>query len=115
MKELDSTLILPNMASPSTREGLIDYALRQNGAPVLEINIEDDGVGFPKDVLSRIGYPYLKSIKKEITSKSGLGLGIFIGKTLLEKNYAKIILRNSETRYGAEVNIKWRNNDLMKI
>ena len=80
-----------------------------------EINIEDDGVGFPKDVLSRIGYPYLKSIKKEITSKSGLGLGIFIGKTLLEKNYAKIILRNSETRYGAEVNIKWRNNDLMKI
>ena len=30
------------MASPSTRQGLIDYALRQNGAPVLEINIEDD-------------------------------------------------------------------------
>ena len=32
------------MASPSTREGLIDYALRQNGAPVLEINIEDDQI-----------------------------------------------------------------------
>ena len=32
------------MASPSTRQGLIDYALRQNGAPVLEINIEDDQV-----------------------------------------------------------------------
>jgi len=30
------------MAIPSTRQGLIDYALRQNGAPVLEINIEDD-------------------------------------------------------------------------
>ena len=32
------------MASPSTREGLIDYALRQNGAHVLEINIEDDQI-----------------------------------------------------------------------
>ena len=30
------------MAKPSTRQGLVDYALRQNGAPVLEINIEDD-------------------------------------------------------------------------
>ena len=29
------------MASPNSRQGLIDYALRQNGAPVLEINIED--------------------------------------------------------------------------
>ena len=32
------------MAKPSTRQGLIDYALRQNGAPVLEINIEDDQI-----------------------------------------------------------------------
>ena len=32
------------MAIPSTRQGLIDYALRQNGAPVLEINIEDDQI-----------------------------------------------------------------------
>ena len=32
------------MAKPATRQGLIDYALRQNGAPVLEINIEDDQI-----------------------------------------------------------------------
>ena len=32
------------MASVSSREGLIDYALRQNGAPVLEINIDDDQI-----------------------------------------------------------------------
>ena len=32
------------MASPNSRQGLIDYALRQNGAPVLEINIEDDQI-----------------------------------------------------------------------
>ncbi|MDA7783107.1 ActS/PrrB/RegB family redox-sensitive histidine kinase [Candidatus Pelagibacter sp.] len=77
--------------------------------------IEDDGEGYPKDVLSKIGEPYIKSIKSSIKSKSGLGLGIFIGKTLLEKNYANILCRNSRTRNGAEVIIKWKNEDLLKL
>ena len=47
-----------------------------------EITIEDDGEGYPSDVLSKIGEPYVKSLKSGIKSKSGLGLGIFIGKTL---------------------------------
>ncbi|MDA9615738.1 ActS/PrrB/RegB family redox-sensitive histidine kinase [Candidatus Pelagibacter sp.] len=80
-----------------------------------EILIEDDGEGYPKDVLSKIGEPYIKSIKSSIKSKTGLGLGIFIGKTLLEKNYASIFCKNSETRSGAEVSIKWKNQDLLKI
>ena len=33
-----------NMAKPSTRQGLIDYCLRQLGAPVLEINVDDDQI-----------------------------------------------------------------------
>jgi len=77
--------------------------------------IEDDGKGFPKDVLSIIGEPYIKSIKSSEKSKSGLGLGIFIGKTLLEKNYANILCRNSKTRSGAEVTIEWKNNNLAKL
>jgi len=80
-----------------------------------EINIEDDGIGYPKDILSKIGEPYLKTLKSTERSKSGLGLGIFIGKTLLEKNYAKIICRNSGTRGGAEIIIKWNNKDLLGI
>jgi|TARA_B100000780_G_scaffold173186_1_gene121262 two-component system sensor histidine kinase RegB len=80
-----------------------------------EIIIEDDGEGYPKDVLSKIGEPYIKSYKSSIKSKSGLGLGIFIGKTLLEKNYANILCRNSQTRSGAEVNIKWKNKDLVNL
>jgi two-component system, sensor histidine kinase RegB len=82
---------------------------------ITEIVIEDDGEGYPKDVLRKIGEPYIKSYKSSIKSKSGLGLGIFIGKTLLEKNYANILCRNSETRGGAEVNIKWKNRDLLKL
>jgi two-component system sensor histidine kinase RegB len=80
-----------------------------------EIIIEDDGEGYPKDVLRKIGEPYIKSYKSSIKSKSGLGLGIFIGKTLLEKNYANILCRNSETRSGAEVNINWKNKDLLNL
>jgi len=80
-----------------------------------EILIEDDGEGYPKDVLSKLGEPYVKSYKSSIKSKSGLGLGIFIGKTLLEKNYANILCRNSKTRNGAEVSIKWKNKDLLSL
>ena len=80
-----------------------------------EIVIEDDGEGYPNDVLRTLGEPYIKSYKSSIKSKSGLGLGIFIGKTLLEKNYAKILCKNSKTRSGAEVNIKWKNKDLLNL
>ena len=77
-----------------------------------EISIEDDGPGYPKDILNKIGQPYIKSSTK-FSSKIGLGLGIFIGKTLLEKNFASLNCRNSKTRTGAEVIIRWSNKDLL--
>ncbi len=80
-----------------------------------EITIEDDGGGYPRDILTKIGEPYLKSSKQQEKMKSGLGLGLFIGKTLLEKNFASLIFRNSKTRGGAEVIINWRNLDLFNI
>jgi two-component system sensor histidine kinase RegB len=55
----------------------------------------------------------MNSLKSRDDSKKGLGLGIFIGKTLLEKNKAQILFRNSETIGGAEINITWRNKDLL--
>ena len=80
-----------------------------------QITIEDDGNGYPRDVLSKIGEPYLKSNNSKDKSKSGLGLGLFIGKTLLEKNFASLNCRNSKIRSGAEVIIKWNNKDLFNI
>ena len=79
------------------------------------ISIEDDGLGFPKDILTKIGDPYIKSLQSKNKSRAGLGLGIFIGKTLLEKNKAKLLIRNSETRGGAEIKIEWSNKDLISI
>ena len=80
-----------------------------------EITIEDDGDGYPRDIISKIGEPYLKSNYSNDKSKQGLGLGLFIGKTLLEKNFASVNCRNSKTRSGAEVNIKWKNKELFNI
>ena len=82
---------------------------------ITEISIEDDGKGYPSDIMSKIGEPYLKSFKLSQKNETGLGLGIFIGKTLLEKNFAVIDCKNSKTRNGAEVNIKWKNKDLFNI
>ena len=82
-----------------------------------EIIIKDDGPGFPKDLIEKniLGEPYIRSANQENISKYGLGLGTFIGKTLLEKNYANIIFKNSKNNEGAEVIIKWKNKDLTKI
>ena len=91
------------------------YINLKSDSEFTEITIEDDGNGYPKDVLSKIGEPYLRSNDPIDKSKTGLGLGLFIGKTLLEKNFASINCRNSKTRTGAEVIIKWNNKDLFNI
>ena len=73
------------------------YVSVKSNNEITEISIEDDGEGYPRDILSKIGEPYIKSSSKNNNNaKSGLGLGIFIGKTLLERNKAKVICRNSK-------------------
>ena len=87
----------------------------KSDSEITEITIEDDGVGYPRDIISKIGEPYLKSSFSKDKSKEGLGLGLFIGKTLLEKNFASVNCRNSKTRSGAEVIIRWKNKELFNI
>ena len=87
----------------------------KSDSEMTEITIEDDGDGYPRDILSKIGEPYLKSNYSNDKSKQGLGLGLFIGKTLLEKNFASVNCRNSKTRSGAEVIIRWKNKELFNV
>jgi len=84
---------------------------------ITNIIIRDDGRGFPKDLIDkhRLGEPYIRTIDHANISKYGLGLGTFIGKTLLEKNYANISFSNSKETGGAEVIIKWENKNLKLI
>ena len=82
-----------------------------------EIIVKDDGPGFPIDLIdkSKLGEPYIRTKESQQISKYGLGLGTFIGKTLLERNFAKVSFKNSKNIKGAEVKIKWLNKDLKKI
>jgi len=63
------------------------------------IKIEDDGDGFSRDVLDKLGEPYISKNKK------GMGLGIFISKNLIENMRGNIIFYNTD--YGAVVEIKF--------
>ena len=81
----------------------------------LEVSINDDGPGFPEDIKEILGEPYIKSKSRDINVNAGTGLGTFIGKTLLEKNSATITFKNYNKNNGAEVIIKWKNSELIKI
>ena len=77
----------------------------------ITLKISDDGPGFPKDIYNIIGEPYIFSKSLSLNSKSGLGLGTFIGKTLLERKKAEINFSNIKNS-GASVEIKWKLSDI---
>ena len=78
----------------------------------LVLIVNDDGPGFAEDIIKLIGEPYLKSRSKQITDKAGLGLGIFLGKTLLERKNAQLTFFNKEDLKGATVKIVWSILDI---
>ena len=79
----------------------------------IKIIINDDGPGFPEDIVRKIGEPYIKSKSKEINSNSGLGLGTFLGKTLLERQNAKLIFKDDKNLGGASVIISWSPRNIL--
>ncbi len=79
----------------------------------ITIKINDDGSGFPEDIIHLLGEPYIKSRSREIANKSGLGLGTFLGKTLLERQGAKLSFSNKNEYGGASVKICWAIKDLI--
>lgn len=76
----------------------------------IRIVILDDGPGFSAEIIDRIGEPYVTTRadrRQKSEEGSGLGLGVFIAKTLLERTGAEILFSNSETG-GASVQLEWR-------
>jgi two-component system sensor histidine kinase RegB len=80
---------------------------------VVEVN--DDGSGFPPEIIDRMGEPYVTSERGRRMRGSempGLGLGFFIAKTLLARSGAKISLRNKDfPQRGAIVRVRWKRAD----
>ena len=77
------------------------------------ITIADDGPGFAADVMDSLGDPYVTtrpaSAPKKEGEHSGLGLGFFIAKTLLERSGATLTFENRPApAHGAVVRIAWR-------
>ena len=72
----------------------------------LVLVIQDDGPGFPAEVLDWLGEPFLSTRREE----GGLGLGIFIANTLLARTGAKVHFDN--TQQGARVTLSWPTHQL---
>jgi len=78
---------------------------------IMEVTISDNGPGFPDDVKTVLGEPYIKSKSQEVSSNAGLGLGTFLGKTLLEKQHANLSFTRDKKLGGASVVISWNVNN----
>ena len=76
----------------------------------VRVLIKDDGPGYPEDIIDLIGEPYIKTKSREIVNKSGLGLGTFLGKQLLERKGAKLSFLNDR---GAQAEVFWKTKDLV--
>jgi two-component system sensor histidine kinase RegB len=79
-------------------------------ADSVAISISDDGPGIPPDLLKRIGEPYLSRRRgsDDGGEHTGLGLGVFIARTLLERTGAKVSFSNRVfPDHGAVVQIAW--------
>jgi two-component system sensor histidine kinase RegB len=95
-------------------ENAVDYAKTkvtltvEHTAERVVVVIEDDGAGYSPDILSRIGEPYMTKRTKEAERAGGLGLGLFIAKTLLERSGARLQFENRVSAGGgARIRIDW--------
>ena len=91
----------------------------------LSICISDDGPGFPQSILGRIGDPFVGRRRAHVDQENrpeyqGMGLGLFIAKTLLERSSAKLLFENglstsdlvAASQPGATVSIIWQKSDI---
>ncbi|WP_157014188.1 ActS/PrrB/RegB family redox-sensitive histidine kinase [Mesorhizobium xinjiangense] len=72
------------------------------------IGVVDDGPGFPAEIIDHIGEPYMTTRSAAQAGGGGLGLGLFIAKTLLERSGAKVEFQNApQPGKGAAVEVTW--------
>jgi two-component system, sensor histidine kinase RegB len=84
------------------------------------VTVSDDGPGFAAEIMDRIGEPYVTSRggQKQVgdVEVGGLGLGIFIAKTLLERSGAGLSFANRATpAHGAIVQVRWERGDFERM
>jgi len=104
-------------------ENAVDFAAERVEVTALWIGddvtvvIADDGPGFAPEIIDRIGEPYVRSRRPRRRNATGdmpgLGLGLFIAKTLLERSGAQLSFSNRHfPERGAIVDISWSRAEL---
>jgi two-component system sensor histidine kinase RegB len=98
-------------------ENAIDFArsevcIRATWSPqAVTVTVEDDGPGFSPEVRARLGEPYVSTRtdrRAKIEEGSGLGLGLFIANTLLERSGATVKMANADPpQTGARITVRW--------
>ena len=94
--------------SKSKVEIIIDSNIK-----TIKVIINDDGPGFPDDIIKNLGEPYIKSKSNQVRSNSGTGLGTFLGKTLLERQLASLFFSKDDKLGGASVVISWSPKNIL--
>jgi two-component system sensor histidine kinase RegB len=85
---------------------------------IVAVTIADDGPGFAPEILNRIGEPYVSSRRRKggDSEESGLGLGLFIAKTLLERTGGTLTYQNrGGPARGAIIAVRWRREDFERL
>jgi two-component system, sensor histidine kinase RegB len=104
-------------------ENAIDFAktkvniMARWSAQHVEISVSDDGPGFQQGIIDRLGDPFVTTrpgydqLESDDTADGkhpGMGLGLFIAKTLLERTGANVTLsNNSDALGGARILMRW--------
>jgi two-component system, sensor histidine kinase RegB len=130
--EIDTVLPMERAAEPIGRrtpavlyglgnlvENAVDFARERVEVAVrwspreVAVTIADDGPGFAAEVIDRLGEPYLttRGARRRLAASdepTGLGLGFFIAKTLLERSGATLAFANRKApEHGAVVSVRW--------
>lgn len=100
--------LIENSVQYARRSVFVDIAADDKA---VELTITDDGPGYPPELLDQLGEPYLTGRGLEPDTperaKGGLGLGIFIAKTLIERTGAELRFGNVAPEGGAKITIIW--------
>jgi len=89
-------------------------------ARTITLRIIDDGAGFPTSVIGRIGDPFMRRrrTEREIDRRpgyEGMGLGLFIAKTLLERTGAEIAFANGSDRHDLHLHAGRRSGAIVEL